>query len=316
MLPNSTTKGKVAKAQAHHNNNTHKKKKKIEFPLMSLTSLEIDVRRIWGKPIEKSPLFIDLPRLAGRIVIESSQLEKDSLPGQRLELRPEQIRNSIPLELKGTLREGLERLESFDKIVLIEDHQNSYDDIIVHKQRKGYTEMHRVIGTVAHLMETEEKAEEIIGALEAHSNVPHLDLVLMCEDLFRVIGAESKTAKIFRAIHQNVIFAGVYHLKTKVTPDIMTRDVSGPEGWRIYIIVHPQYVCVTHVRREQSLATSPADEKFWFEWKLIMIFDKEMNELCSVTLKIVDLGFPDDNMNPQKRHEIKTRLASGNLIVQ
>lgn len=79
----------------------------------------------------------------------------------------------------------------------------------------------------------------------------------------------------------------------------MTRDVRGPEGWKILVTFAKDTVSVTHYRREQSLgidylfyfpfsfffhfwvltnlwilATAPANEQFWFEWRLSMIFDK------------------------------------------
>ena len=69
----------------------------------------------------------------------------------------------------------------------------------------------------------------------------------------------------------------------------MTKDVRGPEGWRILISFTKDTTTVTHYKREESLgvyyiqnkrvlmfvlASAPPTERFWFEWKIHMIFDK------------------------------------------
>lgn len=70
----------------------------------------------------------------------------------------------------------------------------------------------------------------------------------------------------------------------------MTRDVRGPEGWKILVVFTKETISITHYRREQALgkfiisktiiasnellATAPVTEQFWFEWRLNMMFDK------------------------------------------
>jgi hypothetical protein len=49
--------------------------------------------------------------------------------------------------------------------------------------------------------------------------------------LLQTIGKDSKTARIFKAIHQGIVHCCTYQLKAKVTSDILTGDVRGPEGW-------------------------------------------------------------------------------------
>lgn len=73
-------------------------------------------------------------------------------------------------------------------------------------------------------------------------------------------------------------------------------------------------VVVSHRRREQSLATAPEDEQYWFEWELRMLFDKDMNDLESSLLKITDVGF-HEKIRDNKRQEINKALSCGNLIV-
>jgi len=141
------------------------------------------------------------------------------------------------------------------------------------------------------------------------------DLELVLESLFqRAIGVDSKTTRVLKAIHQNIIFSGVFQLKSTVPMTTMTRDVRSREGWRINVLFNNNVVAVSHRRREQSLATAPADEQYWFEWELRMVFDKDMTDMESSLLRITDLGF-DDNINPKKREEIKKALSGGNLII-
>lgn len=87
----------------------------------------------------------------------------------------------------------------------------------------------------------------------------------------------SKTARVFQAIHQNIIFTGslicqsfphglgIYALKTHlpISSKILTKDVRGPEGWRIHVLFkNNRVVSVSHTRREQSV---DANNKFWYK---------------------------------------------------
>jgi len=138
---------------------------------------------------------------------------------------------------------------------------------------------------------------------------------LVVQDLFeQKIGTTSKTAKVFKAIHQNIIFTAIFQLKSKVPITTMTRDVRTKDGWRINILFTQNVVSVSHRRREQSLATAPSDEQYWFEWELRIVFDKELKDIESTLLKITDLGF-SENINPKKRAELSSAFSCGNLIV-
>jgi hypothetical protein len=82
----------------------------------------------------------------------------------------------------------------------------------------------------------------------------------------------------------------------------------------VNVLFNNNVVVVSHRRREQSLATAPADEQYWFEWELRMLFDKDMSGLESSILKITDLGF-DEKISQKKRQELNKTLSCGNLIV-
>jgi len=141
------------------------------------------------------------------------------------------------------------------------------------------------------------------------------DLEGLVEDLLRTtIGVDSKIAQVLKVIHQNIIFTAVFQLKSKVPMTTMTRDVRSREGWRINVSFVNNVIVVSHKRREQSLATAPPEEQYWFEWELRMTFDKDLTEMESATLRITDLQF-GDKTSQKKKEEIKLAFSSGSLIV-
>jgi len=94
----------------------------------------------------------------------------------------------------------------------------------------------------------------------------------------------------------------------------MTRDVRGPEGWKILVVFTKETISITHYRREQALATAPVTEQFWFEWRLNMMFDKGLTDMQAASLKVTNLGFGEQCAGPF-RADLSKVLASGNLIV-
>jgi len=140
------------------------------------------------------------------------------------------------------------------------------------------------------------------------------DYQYIMEIFFKTIGEDCPTARILKSITQNIIFTGIYAIKTKI-PDLpMTRDVPTREGWTILVTFTRNIVTVVHRRREQSLATAPEDEKYWFQWDLRMVFDREIKALQSCGLRITELEF-DEKMNPKKKDSIQKSLSFGSLII-
>jgi len=179
---------------------------------------------------------------------------------------------------------------------------------------KIWKQIHKAIVGVASNVETEEQVEEIREGLAQYRTYEG-ELELAMNDLFeKVVGEDSKTARVFKAIHQNILFVGCYELKTKITMNTMTKDVRGPEGWRILISFTKETCSVTHYKREESLATAPPTDRFWFEWKIHMIFDKAMTDMQAAFLKVTNLGFGDE-ISEVKKAEVTKMLCAGNLLV-
>jgi len=134
------------------------------------------------------------------------------------------------------------------------------------------------------------------------------------EELFtKVVGMQTKTSLLFNVVHQNVVLCATFHLK-KALPGPMTRDVRNQEGWRIGIMITPDFAYVTHTRREQALATSPPDEYFWFEWELMFFFHTTNFDLNAVRCKLVKLMFNDMTSTAFKA-KMMTTYCHGNLII-
>jgi len=237
--------------------------------------------------------------------------EQESLTPTRL-VTPFRLSDSFS---KETTVETLHNLVVTDKLenLTVEQKEPKEES----KMNSCVAEVANVINAVASRLETKEDAARIANGLDNLLKQEKLgDMELELEELFhKVIGVDSKTARIFKAVNQNIIFIAIFQLKSKVPMTTMTRDVREKNGWRIFItFAASNTVAVTHRRREQSLATASPDEKYWFEWELRLHFDKEISDLQSSILRITDLGF-DQNANPRKKETISKQLSHGNLIV-
>jgi len=164
-------------------------------------------------------------------------------------------------------------------------------------------EVARVVIQLAERLEDQEQQAKIrkkFDELLQRDKFPDLEGIL--DDMFKeIIGTKSKVAKVLKVIHQNIIFTAIFQLKSKVPMTTMTRDVRSREGWRITVCFTNNVVMVSHKRREQSLATAPPEEAYWFGWELRMLFDAELTELESAFLKITDLQFGEKNFFKKER---------------
>ncbi len=59
-------------------------------------------------------------------------------------------------------------------------------------------------------------------------------------------------------INQSVVFVPIVVLKTEVTKaEVMTKDDSSPDGWRIGIHFGRDSIEISHTRKEMPLGTPP-----------------------------------------------------------
>eukprot|EP00011_Vannellida_sp_DIVA3-517-6-12_P002987 CAMPEP_0114625836 /NCGR_PEP_ID=MMETSP0168-20121206/11470_1 /TAXON_ID=95228 ORGANISM="Vannella sp., Strain DIVA3 517/6/12" /NCGR_SAMPLE_ID=MMETSP0168 /ASSEMBLY_ACC=CAM_ASM_000044 /LENGTH=490 /DNA_ID=CAMNT_0001837119 /DNA_START=32 /DNA_END=1501 /DNA_ORIENTATION=+ len=162
------------------------------------------------------------------------------------------------------------------------------------EEKAGYLqlcEIERVVTSVAKALEAPPLYYRILSEFHDLKQQGHNEMEMLLEELFtKTIGLKSKTTLLLKAMQQGLIMAATFHIKYHVTKDIMTRDVKGREGWQIVINISDTVVTVTHMRREQALASVGVENYFWFEWHLTMTFDrKTCSVLHSCSLRIVDL---------------------------
>eukprot|EP01088_Endostelium_zonatum_P006801 TRINITY_DN18943_c0_g1_i1.p1 TRINITY_DN18943_c0_g1~~TRINITY_DN18943_c0_g1_i1.p1 ORF type:complete len:538 (-),score=123.83 TRINITY_DN18943_c0_g1_i1:158-1771(-) len=141
------------------------------------------------------------------------------------------------------------------------------------------------------------------------------DLELLCREMFeQVLGMDSKTAKILKTINQSFVFKAAVELKTKVMKGIMTKDDRSENGWRIVIEVEVDCIKVHHIRREQSLPTAGKTQGFWMEYSMCIEFDRQVNDIKHVSLKVSDLQFEPETEASFKEN-ISRILQNGKLVV-
>jgi len=303
--------------------------RKSSVPTLPIRSMETELKHIWSKPIEDQPVYKDLPRLVRRITVlgveempkttTDTALEQQTIPemieGKALERRTSNFRLSVPLGEEW--REEVDKLEEIPPSPIspranTSSSSSTTPQPIVVTPITLYEDIKRVILLVTQKLEPE-RYELICEGLEKQKVSEKSVLEMVVGDVFReVIGRESKIAKVFKAIHQNIIFAACYQVKTLIPLKWMTKDVRGPEGWLITIQFSPGAVSVSHRRREESLATEV--EKFWFEWELHMTFDANLEEMQASVLKVTQLGF-GENISQLKKESIKKALCSGRMIL-
>lgn len=144
----------------------------------------------------------------------------------------------------------------------------------------------RVVQCIADRLETPARAAVINKAcnaiVETESDAPP-DLLI--RQLFeQSIGLNSRTAAVFRPVHQGVIMPVTFWLKSKTR--LLSKDVATADGWRL-LIEFERLACeddapadtardvdgrrvsvtITHYRKEQSLVTE-LDERFVVEYRL------------------------------------------------
>jgi len=264
--------------------------------------LEEEVRRVWTKEFHKTPVCKDLPRLAGRIIIESPI---PTVVTKHLSRRVSTLRISQLTEIN-------DHAEDVDKIEVI---STSGSPNSPPPMSKVWRQITKAILGVASNVETLERLAFIKEGLSNYNTAGGEMELTMAKIFDEVIGIDSNTAKVFKAIHQNVLFVGCFELKTKITMNTMTKDVRGPEGWRILITFGDRgTIMVTHYKREESLATAPKTDQFWFEWKIQITFDKDLSDVQATVLKVTNMGF-GETTSETKKAEITKMLCAGNLLV-
>jgi hypothetical protein len=115
----------------------------------------------------------------------------------------------------------------------------------------------RIVEPISRFFETPDKHTSIMAFINNALERTPKDLADFAWDLFNhVMGVDSKTATLFKAINQAMIMPATLHFRTLMANGMMLKDFQGPDGWRIIVSLSDRVVNITHLRREQSLGMS------------------------------------------------------------
>lgn len=176
------------------------------------------------------------------------------------------------------------------------------------------THMHNIISVLVRELD-KAKLPAVESFFESLKERHPKELPPSVKDLFEtVIGLDSPVARLFNAVHQNIVLSGAFHLKTALM-GMQSRDVRSAEGWRVQILLMPDLVMVKHVRREQALASNDDDGYFWFEWELWMVFNMTSVTCCHIArITCGKYGF-DEKTRPDVKEKVISGLKGGALVI-
>lgn len=166
------------------------------------------------------------------------------------------------------------------------------------------------------VLETDETTDSIHKSLDELLTKVTEDTELhdFTEQVCAAAGKDSKTMRIIKCIHQNVVLQATWKLKTTVTQDFMTKDVKGAEGWQILITL-AEYNQIKHIRREQSIDMDGDSKNHWeFSWEVSMTFDKEMRSMTDTRLSVTELAL-NDEIDSKLESKVRERFADGEIII-
>jgi hypothetical protein len=81
--------------------------------------------------------------------------------------------------------------------------------------------------------------------------------------------------------------------------------VAQTGGWFIQIYLDTTSVRVSHVKSEQSVVP----DRYSFKWELMLVFDPKVEELRSVSVRVLDIHF-GENESRKDRERISSILTN------
>ena len=152
--------------------------------------------------------------------------------------------------------------------------------------------MAMLVKKISEVLESDEKRDSVHKATDEllAGVTEETELTDFAETLCSQVGKDSKTVKVLKCIHQNVVLQATWKLKMTVTSEFMTKDVKGDEGWQILITL-AEFAQVKHIRREQSIDFNGDSKNHWeFSWEVSMTFDKELDVLTDTRLSVTEVS--------------------------
>lgn len=220
--------------------------------------MEEELRSLWGKPIEQLPTFKDVGRLCQRIEVVHAG---DSTLDEILDLyadRPEPVDPNHAKCLGHVVRRVALKLEP----------------------------------------QNQKQTASLVAKFESDCG-DQPDLEGPVKKMFSGFDQNGPTIRVFKMINQAVIAAAITPLKLKVVhrrsslkqEETLTKDVRTSDGWRIVIKISTEEVCVTHIRKEQSLGKPMCPDIWTMTWRVDIHCPRDMSQLSRATLRVTDMAF-------------------------
>ncbi|GAB5365620.1 hypothetical protein AAMO2058_001073600 [Amorphochlora amoebiformis] len=172
------------------------------------------------------------------------------------------------------------------------------------------------ITTLAALFETQEDQKKLEKAIADQKVTDKSEMVPSLKIIFeKHIGLESKTFKVLQTCHQAILVPAMVKLSNTVFKSLgqQFKDVRSKDGWQIQITI-AEAVYVVHTRIEQSLHPIDDPSHFEYQWSLRLSFDKNMEDLKAVFVRIIDVR-TNPNMDKAEHEKILHALKGEGYLI-
>ncbi|MGZ4107288.1 MAG: hypothetical protein ACXVO1_08115 [Tumebacillaceae bacterium] len=184
-----------------------------------------------------------------------------------------------------------------------------------------WTAVTNVVLTIVSQLEPRHIYKSTVRAFEELQNQNQIkqgsDHQGLLETIFtQTIGLQSRTFKVFSAIHQSILFPAIAHLHKYLYSDPRVgqlKDCRRADGWTVNVHLGAA-IYVTHQRWEQNLLPVDHVEHFEVRWEMRLSFDKHMNNLRAVILRIQEIQFHPEATQAFKV-QIRQVLSGSGYIV-
>lgn len=274
-------------------------------PLARQMSMDELVLSIFEKPVARSCVGKDIPRLADRITVRASEV------GTLIDA-------TAPEPSVGA---GAGASVSADAGVAAGGagaEAGTGAGTEAGPEAVPKTNVTRVVEVLAGVLEPE-RVDEVAALCRELFDGPmsrRQDPTENCLALLEALGGEeSKVVRVLKLLNQNMVLAAISVLRDRLPPSTpLTKDVRTKEGWLVDIEIYDA-ITVRHKRREQSLDMfGDTTNHMEFAFEVSATLDSKVEGVTATGVRITDLQLSPD-MDADLRNQLQMTFAAGNLII-
>mmetsp|Transcript_75105 Transcript_75105/g.150973 ORF Transcript_75105/g.150973 Transcript_75105/m.150973 type:complete len:295 (+) Transcript_75105:175-1059(+) len=268
---------------------------------------KVSLSKMFKEPFTSSSLAKDLPRLAGRLSIDSN----------------------VTVHTAGCLKQDASSVSPTsvakpEAVPLVPASTTAYptaDGAATSPTSRNLdkSEVAKVVLALTGLMDesTLEAAATACSTYDAQVSGGGVDAQVACLELLDMLGGDSSiVVRALKLVNQGVVLYALASLRELVPQgtDLLTKDVRGPWGWLIYIDVFESFR-IRHVRREQSLDQwGDTTNHFEYEFEVSATLDCQLRDVHATWLRINEVQLAP-TMESARRAELEMALGSGGRII-